>query len=162
MNFEPPKNLYTHKWYVRDGSGMLNFLPMIGDRIDSTRSKLQKLESTLKGLTGMNEYERYSLQDDMKDIIYEMEVVLYKVEWMRANIGVWSTIKHGDECDNAVLMYPRMKRSTGVWKENMFGKEKKEGYYLVMLSPEAVDWLNTLDLWIKEAVKINKFYVSGK
>lgn len=143
MNFEPPKNLYTHKWYVRDGSGMLNFLPMIGDRIDSTRSKLQKLESLLKEM------------NDMKDI-------LYKVEWMRANIGVWSTIKHGDECDNAVLMYPRMKRSTGVWKENMFGKEKKEGYYLVMLSPEAVDWLNTLDLWIKEAVKINKFYVSGK
>lgn len=143
MNFEPPKNLYTHKWYVRDGSGMLNFLPMIGDRIDSTRSKLQKLESLLKEM------------NDMKDI-------LYKVEWMRANIGVWSTIKHGDECDNAVLMYPRMKRSTGVWKESMFGKEKKEGYYLVMLSPEAVDWLNTLDLWIKEAVKINKFYVSGK
>lgn len=143
MNFEPPKNLYTHKWYVRDGSGMLNFLPMIGDRIDSTRSKLQKLESLLKEM------------NDMKDI-------LYKVEWMRANIGVWSTIKHGDECDNTVLMYPRMKRSTGVWKENMFGKEKKEGYYLVMLSPEAVDWLNTLDLWIKEAVKINKFYVSGK
>ena len=150
MNLEPPKNLYTHKWYVRDGSGMLNFLPMIRDRIDTTRSKLQKLESTLKGLKGMNDSERYSLQDDMKDILYEMEVVLYKVEWMRANIGVWSTIKHGDECDNAVLMYPGTKRSTGRWEENMFGKEKKEGYYLVMLSPEAVDWLNRISDWVGE------------
>lgn len=143
MNFEPPKNLYTHKWYVRDWSGISKFGPMIRDRIDFTRSKLQKLESALKEVA------------DMKDI-------LYKVEWIRVNIGVWSTIKHGDECDNAVLMYPGTKRSTGRWEENMFGKEKKEGYYLVMLSPEAVDWLNTLDLWIKEAVKINTFYVSGK
>lgn len=148
MNFEPPKNLYTHKWYVRDGSEMLNFLPMIGHRIDSTRSKLRKLESSLKGLKGMNEHERYYLQDDMKDILYELEVVLYKVGWMRANIGVWSTIKHGDECDNAVLMYPKMKRSTGGWKENMFGKEKKEGYYLVMLSSECVEWLNKISKYI--------------
>lgn len=123
MNLEPPKNLYTHKWYVRDGSGIPIIGPMIRDRIDFTRSKLQKLESALKEVA------------DMKDI-------LYKVEWIRVNIGVWSTIKHGDECDNAVLMYPKKKRSTGGWNESMFGKEKKEGYYLVMLSPEAVDWLN--------------------
>lgn len=124
MNLQPPKNLYTHKWYVRDGSGMLNFLPMIGDRIDSTRSKLQKLEFALGKM-------------------YDIHI-FFKVESIRANIGVWSTIKHGDECDNALLMYPRMKRSTGGWDEDMFGKEKKEGYYLVMLSPEAVDWLNKI------------------
>ena len=126
MNLTPPKNIYTHKWYVRDGSGISNFGPMIRDRIDFTRSKLQKLESALKEVA------------DMKDI-------LYKVEWIRVNIGVWSTIKHGDECDNALLIYPGTKRSTGRWEESMFGKEKKEGYYLVMLSPEAVDWLNELD-----------------
>ena len=122
---EPPKEWFSHQWFDKKGFGWVMLRDDVYSRVDSLLSKLEKLELTLK---------------KMKD----MEDTLYKVEWLRANIGVWSTIKHGDECDNALLIYPKKKRSTGGWNENMFGKEKKEGKYLVMASPECVGWLNKI------------------
>ena len=122
----PPKELFSRQWYHKDGFEITTIDPRREDiyyRVDSLRSKLEKLESALKEV------------GDMKDI-------LYKVEWIRVNIGVWSTIKHRGECNNALLIYPKKKRSTGGWNESMFGKEKKEGKYLVMASPECVEWLN--------------------
>jgi len=126
---EPPKELFSYQWYDKESFGMTMLSGDLFYRVDSLRSKLEKLEFGLKKM------------DDMKDEPH----ILYKVEWIEANIGVWITIKHGDECNNALLIYPKKKRSTGGWNENMFGKEKKEGNYLVMLSNEAVDWLNAVN-----------------
>lgn len=128
MNLEQPKILYTHKWYDPIGIGLTLLNDNVYSRIDSTRTKLEKLESALDEM------------NDMKDIFYKMVSI-------RANIGVWKTIAYEGQsvCDNAVLVYPNQKRSMGKWDETLLGKEKKEGFYLVMLSPESVEWLNELD-----------------
>lgn len=124
MNLEQPKILYTHKWYDPIGIGITLLNDDVYSRIDSTRTKLEKLESALDEM------------NDMKDIFY-------KVVAIRANIGVWKTITYESHTElSAVLVYPKQKRSMGKWNETLLGKEKKEGFYLVMLSPERVEWLN--------------------
>ncbi len=125
----PTENFFSHQWYERDGFGMRMMTDDLYSRIDSTRRKLNELESKLGQRLGS---ERYN--PDLRSF-------LDRVGWLRGYIGVWTT--DGDTWD-VQMAYPHSKQVISVWPQNLFG-EWKEGNVLILLSPSTVNWLNAVE-----------------
>lgn len=150
MNYElipPTEDFFSHQWYDRLGFGTAMITDDLYSRIDSTRSKLNKLEVKLQQrLDG----DRYS--PDLRSF-------LDRVNWLRAYIGIWSCRDWHDLPGgwDVQMAYPHIKNEVATslamamsrWPDELFG-ERKEGNILILLSPSVITWLNAVDKWVSE------------
>lgn len=135
MNYKlipPTEDFFSHQWYERSGPEDLYFMT----RIDSTRRKLNALESKLQRLDS----ERY---------IPDGRSFLDRVEWLRSYIGIWESRNDGIGQCYVREIYPNTGNIMPVWNERIFG-ERKEGNVLILLSPSVITWLNVVDKWVSE------------
>lgn len=134
----PTEDFFSYQWYDRLGFGMTMMTDDLYSRIDSTRKKLNELESKLQQRL---DNDRYS--PDLRSF-------LDRVGWLRGYIGIWSCRDKYDETGWDVQMaYPHSKQVISQWPENLFG-ERKDGNVLILLSPSAVNWLNAVDKWVSD------------
>lgn len=129
----PTEDFFSQQWYERSGFGMTMMTDDLYSRIDSTRRKLNELESKLGQRL---DNDRYS--PDLRSF-------LDRVGWLRGYIGVWTTA----ESWSVQMAYPHTKQVITQWPENLFG-EWKEGNILILLSPSVVNWLNAVDKWVSD------------
>ena len=128
----PTEDFFSYQWYDRLGFGMTMMTDDLYSRIDSTRRKLNELESKLGQRLGSDRYSP------------DLRSFLDRVGWLRGYIGVWTT--DGERWD-ARMAYPHSKQVISQWDEKVFG-ERKEGNVLILLSPSVVNWLNAVDEWV--------------
>lgn len=129
----PTEDFFSYQWYDRLGFGMTMMTDDLYSRIDSTRRKLNELESKLQQRLGS---ERYN--PDLRSF-------LDRVGWLRGYIGIWSCRDKYDETGWDVQMaYPHTKQVISQWDEKVFG-ERKDGNVLILLSPSVITWLNAVD-----------------
>ena len=136
----PTEGFFSQQWYEKDGFPMKMMTDGLYSRIDLTRSKLNALEVKLGQRLGS---ERYSPH---------LRSFLDRVNWLRGYIGIWTT--HSDEW-NAEMVYPLLKghphakQVISQWPERIFGERKEDGeYFLLLLSPSVITWLNRVDKWV--------------
>ena len=127
----PTEDFFSQQWYERDGFGMAMLKNDLLSRVDSTRRKLNELESKLQQRL---DSERYS--PDLRSF-------LDRVGWLRGYIGVWTT--HSNQWD-VQMSYPHTKQVISQWPQ-LFG-ERKEGNVLILLSSSSITWLNAVDKWV--------------
>ena len=130
----PTEDFFSYQWYDRLGFGLTMMTGDLYSRIDSTRKKLNELESKLQQRL---DNDRYS--PDLRSF-------LDRVGWLRGYIGVWTT--DGERWD-ARMAYPHSKQVISQWDEKVFG-ERKEGNVLILLSSSVVNWLNRVDEWVSD------------
>ena len=150
MNFEPPKELLSRLCDDESDLEMIMIRDDLYSRMDDLRKKLTDLELALRAIhhTG-------------GDSIY---MAREKVWWVERAIGVYRGVHRVDNW-RAEKVYPKTYNHSvaAKWNDLILGKEKTSGIILVMLSPEAVDWLNTVVHFVRSNKnKHNTFYVSGK
>jgi hypothetical protein len=131
----PTEDFFSQQWYDSDGFGMRMMTDDLYSRIDSTRRKLNELESKLGQRLGS---ERYN--PDLRSF-------LDRVGWLRGYIGVWTT--DGERWD-VQMAYPHTKRAISRWPDELFG-ERKEGNVLILLSSSVITWLNAIDKWVSSS-----------
>ena len=132
----PTSDFFSHQWYDRLGFGTAMITDDLYSRIDSTRRKLNELESKLSKRL---DSERYN--PDLRSF-------LDRVGWVRGYIGIWSCRDWHDLTGWDVQMaYPHTKQVITEWPQNLFG-ERKEGNVLILLSPSVITWLNAVDEWV--------------
>lgn len=152
----PTEGFFSQQWYEKDGFPMKMMTDGLYSRIDLTRSKLNKLEAKLaQRLDG----DRYN--PDLRSF-------LDRVNWLRGYIGIWTT--HSDEW-NAEMVYPLLKghphakQVISQWPQNLFGKKKEDGeYFLLLLSPSVITWLNRVDKWVStfdSTIEMNVVQLNG-
>lgn len=135
MNFAPPpKEIFSRQWYDESGFGMTMLRDDLYPRMDALCKKLTDLELALRRIhhTG-------------GDSIF---MAREKVWWVERAIGVYRV----DNVGRAEKVYPKtyVHSVATKWNDLILGKEKKFGVVLVMLSPQCVEWLNTLSDWVSE------------
>ena len=135
----PTEDFFSQQWYERDGFGMAMLKNDLLSRIDSTRRKLNELESKLSQRMNNNRYSP------------DLRSFLDRVGWLRGYIGVWTTegpliAADGAEWD-VQMLYPHNKQVISVWHQNLLG-ERKEGNVLILLSSSSITWLNAVDKWV--------------
>ena len=134
----PTEDFFSYQWYDRLGFGMTMITDDLYSRVDSTRRKLNELESKLQQRLGS---ERYN--PDLRSF-------LDRVGWLRGYIGIWSCRDQywydGTGWD-VQMAYPHSKQVMSQWDEKVFG-ERKEGNVLILLSPSVITWLNAVDEWV--------------
>ena len=128
----PTEDFFSQQWYERDGFPMTMLKNDLLSRIDSTRRKLNELESKLSQRMNNNRYSP------------DLRSFLDRVGWLRGYIGVWTT--HSNQWD-VQMSYPHTKQVMSVWPQNLFG-ERKEGNVLILLSSSSITWLNAVDRWL--------------
>ena len=117
-------------------------IDIYNQQLTTTITKLDGLIKRLKGLRTNPLFEG---------------IKIGSLEWMRSQVGVWYIKK--------TLMGPSWyvrneitktwesdwegKRETYAWNDHIWGAEKKEGLILIMLSDEAVKWLNDVAHWLE-------------
>jgi len=105
-------------------------------QVTPTMTKLDGLIERLKGLKSNPLFEG---------------IKIGSLEWMRSNVGVWY-IKKGWYVRNEITKTWESdwegKRETYAWNDHIWGGEKKEGLILVMLSSDAIQWLNEVTTWL--------------
>jgi len=133
-----PKDLFSRQWYDKESFGMTMLSGDLFYRVDSLLNKLNELRS-IHSIRRPNE-ERSN--DDV--LIHET------IENLKSFTGVWyltydHTFKEGILGWKSVMSYPNNGTRMGLGNiEKVLGKNVKLGYYLVMASPEAVQWLNAV------------------
>lgn len=144
MNFEQPKELLSRLCDDESDLEMIMVRDDLYSRMDALCKKLTELELALRAIhhTG-------------GDSIY---MAREKVWWIERAIGVYRGVHRVDNWRadwRAEKVYPKTYNHSvaAKWNDLILGKEKSSGIILVMLSPEAVDWLNKIDLWIKRSSK---------
>ena len=78
------------------------------------------------------------------------------LEWMRSQVGVWYIKKTltgsswyvRNETTKTWESDWEGKRETYTWNDHIWGGEKKEGLILIMLSSDAIRWLNEVTTWL--------------
>ena len=136
----PTENFFSQQWFQKGGFAKTMMTEDLFSRIDLTRSKLNTLEDKLqRRLDG----DRYN--PDLRSF-------LDRVNWLRGYIGIWTT--DSDEW-NAEMVYPlrkghpHAKQVISQWPQNLFGERKEDKeYFLLLLSPSVITWLNRVDRWV--------------
>ena len=144
----PPYDMFSRDWDIHGSHGRVANLMKYESRIDSLLDKLWSIESSIKhrssDLLGMNDVD-----------------VIGEIEYVERTIGIWSITESIPNWQKPgwirVMMYPHSgivnEEKTIIdssWNEHIFGKEKKEGTCIVMLSDEAVQWLNKVSHWVSD------------
>ena len=142
MNYElipPTENFFSYQWCERGGLSMTMLIDDFS-RIDSTRRKLNELETKL---SHRMDSERYN--PDGRSF-------LDRVGWLRSYIGIWESRNDGIGQCYVREIYPNtgnMGNIMPVWNERILG-ERKEGNVLILLSSSSITWLNAVDKWVSE------------
>lgn len=139
MNYElipPTEDFFSHQWYERSGSEDLYSMT----RIDSTRRKLNELESKLSQRLDSDKHNP------------DLHSFLDRVGWLRGYIGIWQSRNDGIGHGHAREIYPNtgnMGNIMPVWNERILG-ERKEGNILILLSSSSITWLNAVNKWVSK------------
>ena len=134
----PPKELFSRQWF--DLWNDCRPSPTY-DRIDETKRKLENLEIKL----------RIKRRGDTNPG-YVQDLLIDTVTLLNSYIGVWNV-----EMANPFplvwdigMTYPHNKRVMSKWEEIVLGGVQRKGVCLSMLSPQSVEWLNTISHWVSE------------
>ena len=139
----PPKELFSREWFHIWNEENNSFHV----RIDETKKKLENLEVKLRKKI----WKRGGG--------YKQDLLVDTVTMLVAYVGVWKTnivnnhgLSFGMEFQ---MIYPQNnKNEIMTWEEIEFGwmgrETVKEGFCIYMLSPQCVEWLNTLCDWVSE------------
>lgn len=142
----PPKELFSREWF--DASNHLDLLRFRTNRIDETKKKLENLEKELRIKRREDNSPEY-VQDLLIDTVT-----------LNSNIGVWNVYKNETVDTKGYIrttswqweikmIYPDNTRVMSKWEwELVLGKVQREGVCLCMLSPQCVEWLNTVSDWV--------------
>ena len=154
----PTEDFFSQQWYEKDGFPMKMMTDGLYSRIDLTRRKLIALEAKLAQRLDEDRYNP------------DLRSFLDRVNWLRGYIGIWTT--HSDEWNaemvyplgiwtthsdewNAEMVYPlrkghpHAKQVISQWPQNLFGERKEDKeYFLLLLSPSVITWLNRVDRWV--------------
>lgn len=141
----PPKELFSREWF--DSSNHLDLLRFRTNRIDETKQKLENLETKLR-------------KKIWKDGRYVGDLLVDTVTLVNTYIGVWNVysddniryIQTKAQLDKLEIkmIHPHNTRVMSNWQEVVLGGVQRTGVCLVMLSDEAVQWLNTVSDWVGE------------
>lgn len=138
----PPKELFSREWFdTWDASG--KWEQRIGNnRIDVTKKKLEKLETKLR-------------KKIWKSGGYTQDLLVDTVTFLNSYIGVWQSNKFITPSNlphYITMVYPHNTSPIELsrWEEVVLGGVQREGVCVVMLSPQCVDWLNTISDWVGE------------
>ena len=141
----PPKELFSREWF--DTWGDTNsWLPRLR-RIDETKRKLEELETKIRNNANRLTKGTRTLSLDISSNL-------------KFGIGVWNAYSEDTITTNGYvkktetqfktnMIYPDHTRPTesNNW---ILGDTKRNGVCLIMLSPEAVQWLNRVDKWVSD------------
>lgn len=143
INFAPPKEIFSRQWFhsVDDISPKM-LTNDLYPRIDTLHGKLKELE------LGFKRYAYGSV----------LHVDRARIMWVNNAIGIWNTVERGTVQTGKMWwvekVYPKIGsnpsvKTTYTWDDVVLGKEKKWGSVLIMLSNEAVKWLNGLSQYLE-------------
>lgn len=137
----PPKELFSREWYKAwDAADPWEHRTR---RIDETKKKLEDLEVKLRKKIWKSPYGGGG-QDLLVDT----------VTFLNSYIGVWQSNKFITPSNlprYITMVYPRnTSRIMSNWEEVVLGGVQRNGVCLCMLSPQCVDWLNTISDWVGE------------
>ena len=129
----PPKELFSREWFDlwNDHRPSPTY-----DRIDETKRKLENLEKELR-------------KKIWKSGGYTQDLLVDTVTLLNSYIGVWQTNIVFAEWE-IQMVYPHNKRVMSNWEEVVLGGVQRKGVCLSMLSPQCVEWLNTVSDWVSE------------
>lgn len=142
INFAPPKEIFSRQWFHSvDDIHPKMLTNDLYPRIDTLRGKLKELE------LGFKKYPHGSV----------FHVDMARISWVNNAIGIWNTVGRGPETAKVwgvQKVYPKIGsnphvKPTYTWDDGLLGKEKKWGCVLIMLSNEAVKWLNGLSQYLE-------------
>lgn len=137
--YPPTKDYFSRQWFHNDDFVITTMTDDLYSRINSTRSKLNELESKLRGKQSL----------DSRKYNPNIHSFCTRIGWVRSYIGVWRPrgTDDGTEWD-AQMVYPHTKMVMSKWDETILGELNTTGYLLVLLSTEVVEWLNEVDKWV--------------
>ena len=137
----PPKELFSREWF--DIWNDYHPFPTY-DRIDQTKRKLEDLETKLR----QKIWKRGGG--------YKQDLLVDTITLLNSHIGVWQATKlHTPSNISPItppitMVYPHTSRIISTWDEVVLGKVQRTGVCVAMLSPECVEWLNTISDWVSE------------
>lgn len=142
INFAPPKEMFSRQWFhsVDDISPTL-LTNDLYPRIDTLREKLKGLELG---------FQRHPHAHDF-------HIPMARISWVNSAIGIWNTVERRTiqtVHPKVEKVYPKISsnpyvKTTYAWDDAVLGKEKKWGCVLIMLSNEAVKWLNGISQYLE-------------
>lgn len=141
----PPKELFSRQWF--DASNHLDLLRFRDSRIDETKKKLEDLEVKLR-------------QKIWKSGGYTQDLLIDTITLLNSYIGVWNVytddniryIKTKAQMERLEIkmIRPDNTRVMSKWEEVVLGGVQRTGVCVAMLSPQCVEWLNTISHWVSE------------
>lgn len=140
----PPKELFSRQWFDL-WNGDIKTNPW-HDRIDETKKKLEDLEIKLR-------------KKIWKSGGYTQDLLVDIVTFLNSYIGVWQStflkpaitpLYAPAVPPHVTMVYPHDTRVMSTWEEVVLGGVQRDGVCLSMLSPQCVDWLNTISDWVGE------------
>lgn len=140
----PPKELFSREWF--DSSNHLDLLRFRTSRIDETKKKLEELESKLR-------------KKIWKSGGYTQDLLVDTVTLLNTYIGVWNV--HSDDNIKYIQSLSQLDRLKiqmihpgkwfmPKWQKDVMGAVQRTGLCLIMLSPQCVEWLNTISEYVTE------------
>lgn len=134
----PPKELFSREWFdAWDAADPWEYRTA---RIDETKKKLEELEVKLR--------KRIWKSGGYTQLLVDT------VTFLKSYIGVWQSNKFITPSNlprYITMVYPRnTSRIMSYWEEVVLGGVQRNGVCLVMLSPQSVEWLNTISDWVSE------------
>lgn len=141
----PPKELFSREWF--DASNHLDLLRFRTARIDETKKKLEELETKLSAKL-IIDYGPAYVGDHLVDTI----------TLLNSHIGVWNVYTDDNiryiqtraqlERLEIKMIHPHNTRVMSKWEWLVLGKVQRTGVCVAMLSPQCVEWLNTISDWV--------------
>ena len=141
MNFAPPKELFSRQWF--DAWDTLDPWEYRTWRIDVVKKKLEELEVKLS--TKIRKNGGY----------HTIDLLVNTVTLLNSNIGVWNVRTNGTSRTTAyrwemIMRHPHNSKIMSKWDETILGGVQREGICWILLSDEAVKWLNDVAHWVGE------------
>ena len=150
----PPKELFSRQWGYIIVNEPHSRPPLYG-RIDETKKKLENLETKLR-----KKIDKLRKKIDWRDIDCTGDLLVDTVTLLSTYIGVWeirwrimiSTPSSWETQKIYPIPYtPSRRKIVGEdMSKVVLGDVEREGVYLVMLSPQCVEWLNMISDWVGE------------
>ena len=140
----PPKELFSREWF--DASNHLDLLRFRTARIDETKKKLEDLETKLR----QKIWKRGGG--------YKQDHLVDTITLLNSHIGVWNVYTDDNiryiqtraqlERLEIKMIHPDNTRVMSKWEWLVLGKVQRTGVCVAMLSPQCVEWLNTVSDWV--------------
>lgn len=136
---------YFSRQWIEETKNIDIYIGQLADRhigqVTPTMTKLDGLIERLKRLKSNPLFEG---------------IKIGSLEWMRSQVGVWYIKKTlmgsawyvRNETTKTWESDWEGKRETYAWNDHVWGAEKKEGLILIMLSSDAIRWLNEVSTWL--------------